>query len=101
MVRREGYVQEYVIRQEDRLRVWRALECVSEVSRSCIILRWMLGFSLQEIADVHSRSTRQILRYIRIGRSEFKSAYLLQLPEQNSAKQQIPEQNPTERKSEQ
>jgi RNA polymerase sigma factor (sigma-70 family) len=62
-------------REETRLLIWKALDAVSPVCRSCLILRLMQGIKPQEVAKIHNRTVRQIERYVERGKEEFKAAY--------------------------
>lgn len=78
----EALPEDYLEQQEDYLEqkntgqlVWIALEKVSEVNRSCLILRLMQGIKVKEVAQLHNCSTRQVERYVQQGKLEFDAAF--------------------------
>jgi RNA polymerase sigma factor (sigma-70 family) len=54
----------YAEHEELQRFIWQALNSVSEINRSCLICRFVEKMTIEEIATLHDRSTRQILRYI-------------------------------------
>ena len=78
----EQYLEQKEEEQEERKRlqmvqqmVWLALDEVSDIARSCLSLRHMQGIKAKEVALLHGLSVRQIERYVKQGREEFRAAY--------------------------
>jgi RNA polymerase sigma factor (sigma-70 family) len=71
LVQREDELE----REETRLLIRKALDAVSPVCRSCLILRLMQGIKPYEVAKLHNRTVRQIERYVERGKEEFKAAH--------------------------
>lgn len=75
VVSSEELPEEHLERAELKRVVWSALEEVSEVHRSCLILRLMQGVAAKEVAHLHHCSVRQVERYVKQGKSAFYAAY--------------------------
>lgn len=71
----EDIPEESIERKECKDIVWKALDTVSVIHRSCLILRLMYDIPPYMIADLHKCSLRQVQRYVKQGRLEFKVAY--------------------------
>ena len=78
----EDNPEDYLVQQEDNLEreetrqlIWKALDEVPPVRRSCLILRLMQGIKPDEVAKLHNRTVRQIERYVKRGKKEFNIAY--------------------------
>src|SRR6266849_166651 len=78
--------EEYLEQQKVRQLIWKALEEVPDVHRSCLILRIMQSIKAKEVARLHGCSVRQIERYVKQGKEEFNAAL-----EHHTSKLQIAE----------